>query len=74
MNVTHKPGKKHTNADTLSRYVNTIVIPLLSRQEIAREQKNSIGYTISVSYTHLDVYKRQVLRFSEQLIWCCHFR
>ena len=37
--VIHKPGKKHTNGDALSRHVNTVVIPYLSRQEILTEQQ-----------------------------------
>lgn len=37
--VIHKPGKKHTNADALSRHVNTVFLPYLSRQEITVEQQ-----------------------------------
>lgn len=37
--VVHKPGKRHTNADALSRIVNTIALPYLSRREIAIEQQ-----------------------------------
>lgn len=37
--VAHKPGKKHANADALSRHVNTVITPLLSKQDIIREQK-----------------------------------
>lgn len=37
--VVHKPGKKHANADALSRHVNTLVVPLLSKQEVKNEQQ-----------------------------------
>lgn len=37
--VVHKPGRKHANADALSRHVNVIATPLISRQEISREQQ-----------------------------------
>lgn len=37
--VIQKTGKKHTNADALSRVVNTVITPYWSRQEIAGEQQ-----------------------------------
>lgn len=37
-NVVHKPGKKHANADALSRHVNAIVTPLLSKQDVKNKQ------------------------------------
>ena len=37
--VLHKPGKKHSNANALSRHVNIIATPLLSKQEVKQEQQ-----------------------------------
>lgn len=55
--VVHKPGKKHANANALSRHINTIVIPPINKQDIVREQQlddfclqrkkgNNTSYTI----------------------------
>ena len=38
--VLHKPGKKHLNADALSRHVNVVAIPLVSKYDILRKQLN----------------------------------
>lgn len=37
--VIHKPGKRHSNADALSRYINTVAIPFISKQDLIREQQ-----------------------------------
>lgn len=37
--VVHKPGNKHANVDALSRHVNAIITPLLSKQDLIHGQK-----------------------------------
>ena len=54
----------------LPHRTNVIILPLIVMETFRMERVGSITGTLPVSYTHLDVYKRQSLVFQFHRVHC----